>query len=430
MYSGGNMKKLVKIILALTLVFLMTATAGCTFILDGKSKDNKNDTAIPEYKPGVSHELAEEVQLGSIPANEREIFTNFADVISAVERSCVAIKITDGTNIYYGSGTIVDVNDGEPNEYYIFTCHHVISSCGDITVYVPDADGLNYTDDGYDTQYEFTGKIGAEIYSGNEISLVGGDRTTDVAVLKLTLPQNSELDIEEAKVAKSDYVIKKGEEVFAIGNPTGVLPGTFTEGRVAYVNRKTNVSNVGEMTLIQLNLDIWHGNSGGALFNMYGELIGITNAGSDENSGINYAIPFTVYADANTEDTGFVSIAKQLIATKNANPNNYGYVSGHRCLFGVTFSNKNGNDTITVIEVAKNSLAEKAGLKVDDRVIKIDDATVTSYDDIHKFDTLKIGDKTKLTITRAGMPGSIDITLTSTQDRFCDTGDYASEKAD
>ena len=76
-----------------------------------------------------------------------------------------------------------------------------------------------------------------------------------------------------------------------MGNPTGYLPGTVTKGIVSYINREVSVEDIGTMTLIQVDAAINHGNSGGGLFNLAGELIGVVNSGADDYQGLNFAIP-------------------------------------------------------------------------------------------------------------------------------------------
>ncbi len=435
------MKKLTKLLITLVIVSLLVFSAGCTFVI----RDNTNNTggnnnesvngnynaSVDRFIPYIDGESATlindaefGVEFGNYSLSERKSFNgDYSAAYQAVSRACVAIQIKDAEgSVSAGSGTIVDVLDGNVLEYYILTAHHVIDGMGEITVYVPDASGLTATDAGYDEDYAFTGTIGNAIYANSQISLVGGDKQSDVAVLKLTLSQaqNTALDIVEAKLPASDYQMEVGEEVFAIGNPTGKLPGTLTIGNIAYLFRNTSVSGIGNMKLIQMNLDIWHGSSGGALFNEYGELIGITNAGNDENSGINFAIPYSQSADENVIDDGFVDVAKQLIATKNKYPNNYGFVSGHRQSFGMSTQN-NANGDVAIVAVESGSLAEKAGLRINDIITKVNDVKVDgSLDCQDKVLAVKVGGKVRFFIVRGKESGTISIAVQ--QYRFCDTG--------
>jgi serine protease Do len=155
-----------------------------------------------------------------------------------------------------------------------------------------------------------------------------------------------------------------GETGIAIGNPSGKLPGSVSDGVISYIDREVNISEVGEMQLFQHVASIDHGSSGGGLFNLYGELIGITNAGNDAYNNIFYAIP---YQNLTTEkDNGFITVAKQLISSKTAT--NYGYVSG-RWMLGITIVERTdqfGATYVSISEVVPNSNAAAAGFAVGD----------------------------------------------------------------
>ena len=100
---------------------------------------------------------------------------------------------------------------------------------------------------------------------------------------------------------------------------------TYLHGYISYLERTIALDSVGIMTnVIQHDCAITHGSSGGGLFNMKGQLIGITNAGVTDLTGLSYAIPYYTFTDST--DYGFMYIAEQLI--KNNNAVNYGYVEG------------------------------------------------------------------------------------------------------
>lgn len=402
------MKKFSKILISLVLTLCVAFSAGCNFIIDPSNRT-----------PGESLLLAENVSFGTIETNDRKPYASYATAVAAVERSSVAIEMTNSDGTVYGSGTIVDVENVADNEYYVLTCHHVVEDKGNITIYVPDENGRNFTDNGYNTAYAFTGTIGAQIYTDNAVTLVGGDKESDVAVLKIT----TDKELTKAKTPNDDYTMSKAEEIFAIGNPTGLLPGTFSSGYIAYVNRLASISDIGVMTLTQINADIWHGSSGGSLFNMYGELIGITNAGSDENSGINYAIPYKA-SDA-VDENGFITIAKQLIGTKTST--NYGYVSGHKSKLGFSTGEQNG--VVYVTSVTSGSIAAKAGLQQNDVLIKANGTEIGGTSVLSNIiENLHIGDTLTLYIGRQVNSWPIsnyeyhNITMEVTQYHFCDTG--------
>lgn len=413
------MKKFIKSAISFTaIIVLCLSIAGCSLFKapDKGSIDNIDDSKV----------LASTLNFATQNVSERKLLTG-AEACALVERSVVALEIVYQGGTSYGSGVIVQDKDATSNSkiFYIITCHHVISSLGTINVYVPDENGRNFTDGDYNSEYKFTGVIDNKIHTDKAVTLVGGDKDGDIAVLKLNTTGKN-VNIVSANVPVEGYSVKKGEEVFAVGNPTGQLPGTYQDGVIGYIEREATISSVGIMSLYQINVDITHGNSGGGLFNMYGELIGITNAGSDENEGLNYSIPF--------EGTdSFVTVAKQLIAT--ATDSNYGYVSG-RWSLGITIVDKTGGGVV-VNSVETGSDADKAGVLANDVIVGIkytdknnqpvskevssSSSFTLVYYEIKEF--LTSGDKISLIVNR-GSPINQTLELTLTQNIFCDTGFY------
>lgn len=364
-----------------------------------------------------------------------------------VRGSSVAIYVTYGNTTSAGSGTIVDIDDGvnDANTFYIVTCHHVISSKGSVTVKVPDTD-YRY---GENSAYTFTGTIGGTIAAGQQVSLVGGDFESDVAVLKLYVADNAVAStIVKAKIMDTKFAVKYAEKVFAIGNPTGGLPGSYSEGNISYDFRATNIEDIGTMYLYQIDVQIRHGSSGGGLFNKYGELIGITSAGDDDQS-IFYAIPIKIDDDPSV-DKGFANIVKQLVATKTAD--NYGYISSRNERFGFTAvqaTDTSGDSYVYVAEVTADSAAAKAGIKAGTvrsngrNVFVTDIITHFEYDGVKteitelseftaKIRAVAVGDSFTLYITRVETPqyggsassSSVTVSLTKSMSYFCDTGVY------
>ena len=195
-----------------------------------------------------------------------ESYNNISRVYYAVADSVVEITtelITPGSflNSYVsegaGSGVIISENG------FIVTNHHVIEGASNIVVRLTDG-----------SEYRAT--------------LVGSDKTADLAVLKIA---TGEKPLTYAKLGCSaDLVV--GEDVIAIGNPLGELGGTLTTGIISATERNIIVDGV-EMTLLQTNAAINPGNSGGGLFNMAGELVGIVNAkmAGEDVEGLGFAIP-------------------------------------------------------------------------------------------------------------------------------------------
>ena len=300
----------------------------------------------------------------SFGVNSSATYMSASEAAVKVCRSVVAIYIRETEESEYvsaGSGVIVDIRGGlEENEYYVMTCHHVISDGGFITISIPDTNFRNQGDIDYDTSYKFDGRIGEgkKTDEENAVSLVGGDRDGDIALLKLNVGNKRDrnqqpLNIVKAKFPTSNDYLSYAEEVFAIGNPMGRLPMTYMHGHISYLDRKATFESVGIMTnLIQHDCAITHGSSGGGLFNMKGQLIGITNGGFSNQVGLSYAIPYY-----DSTEYGFMRIAERLI--KNNNAKNYGYVEG-RWELGVVVADAESSvkgSTLVVKSLVPNSNA-------------------------------------------------------------------------
>ena len=270
-----------------------------------------------------------------------------------------------------GSGVIIS-DDG-----YILTCAHVVDGADDITVQV---DGTDY-----------------------DATVIGSDTTSDVAVLKIDAE-----GLTPAVVGDSN-ALTVGEEVMAVGNPLGNLSGTVTNGIVSALNRDVSIqSNDGSilnLSLIQTNASISPGNSGGGLFNMAGELVGIVNAKSDASGaeGLGFAIPIN----------NAIAIAQDLLEN--------GYVSG-RPYLGITYvavtdeatAQQLGVSTygIYIVDVSAGSGAAQAGLEPGDRIVSIDGAEVAARDDVSAIiDQHASGDTISITVARDGQMLTVSATL-------------------
>lgn len=427
------MKKLYKnLVVSLLIVVTLLVFASCSFI---------NPYKIDNLPPSL--DKSTDIVINNQESLDRKLLSN-VDAVSMVDRSCVAIQTSNSM----GSGVIVDIDDkiNKSGEYYVITCQHVIDGLGKTTVYVPDENGRNFGDDDYNEDFAFTAALGGKIDLSASLQLVGGDEVSDVAVLKLrTTKKQVQDNIVKAKVIDSSkYSLQKGESVFAIGNPTGYLPGTATFGNVSYIGRIQRIAEKGYMSLIQIDTTSHPGNSGGGLFNMYGELVGITNAGNVAYVGLNYAIPYKTISDLKT-DRGFISIATQLIGTHiSQNQLNYGYVSGRYNFGMITSQNSTSIDGITVQnyieikEIVENSNADLAGLCVGDIITGVDyvdrkeqiSAQVSTISDLSNImsiikSTYSVGDSFSFVIIRNKVELKIKTTIVKEGYIFADTGIYS-----
>ena len=260
-----------------------------------------------------------------------------------------------------GSGVIIS-SDG-----YIVTNNHVVEDANEVSVI------LN-NDETYDA------------------TIIGTDTKTDLALIKIEAT-----DLAYSSLVDSD-TLELGQEVVAIGNSLG--KGTSsTNGIISALNREVTINNY-TMTLILTNAEVNSGNSGGGLFDMNGNLVGIVNAkimsqttssSSTSVEGMGYAIP------SNTVKT----IVEELM--------NNGYVK-NRATLGVKVITDNSyleyygyEDTkgAVISEVVEGGAAEKAGLKAGDIIIAIDGNTIDSFTDLSKeLDNYNVGDTVKVTVNR------------------------------
>ena len=437
-------KGIYKIVLVLLAVVIAATFCGCTFRDYLNSGNGNNNSAYKQIDDGKYEDSVESAENVSIVVADESSRTKLPleEAVMKVERTSVMLT-TDNNSA--GSGVIVNISfidDGtawktDENMVYILTCHHMVEDLGEIVVTIPD-ETCSYDN----ADYMFSGKIGAEepsVYEsqGYAVTLVGGDAKSDIALLKLNLaiPAKSQKTLTKDKIVmaeippKEGYAVRKGETVFSVGNPTGSLPGSVARGVISYIERQTSVSEIGDMTLMQIDVSTNPGSSGGGLYNLYGELIGITNAGNTNYTNINFAIPCYL-----SNGNGFVEIAEQLGGT--ATDANYGYISGRREMFGFTV---NGTSGMPVVEsVDGTGQAYACGLRERDVIIKVvkngETYEIEKYEDLTAvLDGIKIGDVLNLTVSRQQKVGGfwnssteeVEVTLNPLyvrQIRFCDTG--------
>ena len=260
---------------------------------------------------------------------------------------------------------------------------------------------------------------------------------SDIGVIKIDLSKpaysGNVLSVDKivkAVVPANTYTVTQGESVFAIGNPTGALPGWLCSGIVATLETTIPVSDIGNMKLMGISAPTNPGNSGGGLFNMYGELIGITNAGNTAYSAINFAIPlYTSDKDVvGGIDNGVVNMVQQLVGTATAT--NYGYIAGRKAMFGFTIAKNANSDDTYILSVVAGGMAETAGMKKDDIVVGIkvngvDKPEVDTFEEINAtLASLAIGENVTLTLKRKnGLTyDTVTVTLNCVQFHFCNTG--------
>ena len=293
------------------------------------------------------------------------------DIYKKVNPSVVSVISTTAEGTGSGSGVIMS-KDG-----YIITNNHVVDGAQSVSVQLSDGTSLD-----------------AEI--------IGTDEQTDLAVIKVT-PTS---DLTAAEFGDSDE-LEPGEYAYAIGSPGGVqFANTITGGRISAINRDLTV-NDRVMTLIQTDASINNGNSGGALINKYGQVVGITSAKLSGNA----------FGSATVEGMGFaipINTAKDIVDELIQN----GYVSG-RPSIGITGQNVESADGkvsgVQVYSIDSRAKAASEGLQVGDVITAVDGTPTPDMDKVNELkQDKKAGDKLTLSVYRISTGKTLNITITLT----------------
>lgn len=292
------------------------------------------------------------------------------EIVKKVSPSVVGISSELLMGTATGTGIIM-TKDG-----YIITNGHVVEDATSITVVISDGEELD------------------EI----KARLIGIDTQTDLAVIKV-----DKSDLIPAEFGKSDE-LQVGELAIAIGNPLGFeLAGSVTGGIISALDRQLTIEDT-QLNLIQTDAAINPGNSGGPLVNSYGQVIGINSAkiSSAYAEGLGFAIPID----------GAKPIIDNLIE--------YGYVKG-RPMLGISGQDITAAESryydlpqgVSVVSVATESGAEKAGIKRGDIVIGIDGKTITTMSELNKIkEEHKAGETVKIALYRDDKNIEVDVVLT------------------
>ena len=274
-----------------------------------------------------------------------------------------------------GSGIIIS-EDG-----YILTNNHVVSSSESEAYYqVSEATKVTVTLFNDDTEYEAT--------------IVGTDEETDLAVIKIDAT-----GLTPAEFADSDS-IKVGEFAMAVGSPLG-LQSTITCGVVSAVNREVTDTDGKTYTLIQTDAAINSGNSGGALVNSEGKVIGVNTLKltGDDVEGMGFAIPINSTTDITSQLIQYSKVRRPYIGVTGMD------------LDAETARRNNLVEGIYVKDVVTFSAAEKGGMKIGDVIVKADGTDVKTMDELNAIkNSHNIGDEMKITVNRDGQ--EIDLTIT------------------
>ena len=350
------------------------AGAGGVFALDRlngkdetKTESTKTDSTI---RVGSRDDVS--VKLTSVDtSNELTASEIYANNVN----STVGITTSITANYYgyqmqasaAGSGFIL-TDDG-----YIVTNYHVVEGANAIQI-------TTYDNESYDAE------------------LIGYDESSDIAVLKVDAE-----NLTPVILGDSDR-LNVGDSVVAIGNPLGQLAFSLTSGSVSALNRRISISNV-PMNLIQTDCAINSGNSGGALFNSYGEVIGITNAKYSSSGtsmtaaieNIGFAIPINNVSNIITSIIEKGYIEKTYIGISVSNVQSYN-----------RNANMWGSGNSFPVDSDSDSPAEKAGIMTGDVITAVNGTEISDYSELGSILSLgKENDNYTLTIYRDG--GIIEI---------------------
>ncbi len=362
-------------------IFTLVSVAGVQLLINGsnyngqrglityssREKDNSNTAAVTLSKKNQGEVL-------TVPEIAAKVGPSVVGVINKTELQAQRYFDPFSGNYYYNQdpskqGEMVEQGSGSgiiiTSDGYIVTNQHVIQGASEVEIV------LN------------TGKT-------HTAKIIGQDTKTDLAVLKIEPDKDEEIT---PAVIGDSTLLEVGELAVAIGNPMGMeFSGSVTAGIVSAINRTMSIENR-TYNLIQTDAAINNGNSGGALINQYGEVIGINSVKLSTTGveGMGFAIA--------------ISEAKPIINDLMET----GYVTG-RPYVGIGISETRYGLFITTIE--EGSGAQEAGLKVDDMILEVDGEAVKSTSEINEIrDKKKPGDTLVFKILRERRTMEISVKL-------------------
>ena len=319
--------------------------------------------------------IREKVEIETIQIDTSKELTA-AEVYAVNVNSTVGITTSVTTNIWgfqttsaaSGSGFIIST-DG-----YILTNYHVIDDADSITVSL--FDGATY-----------------------DAVLIGYDESNDIAVLKVDAD-----NLPPVILGDSDN-LNVGDQVLAIGNPLGELTFSLTSGLVSAMDREVTLSSSVSMNLIQTDCAINSGNSGGALFNMYGEVIGITNAKYSSSSSseasidnIGFAIPVNSIRSIveSIIEKGYIASPYIGISVLD--------VSEEMQMYGIPAG-------VAIQAVTEGSPSAAADLQTGDVITAVNGAAMDSSTLVDFVGSSSIGDQITLDLYRQGETITVTVTV-------------------
>ena len=312
-------------------------------------------------------------------------------VAAKVLPSVVGIKVTYSVNSIFSNNTSTATAEGSgviiSSDGYILTNNHVVnSSSSNSSSFYELGSATKITVTVYNDETEYEAKI------------IGTDSKTDLAVIKI-----DKTDLTAATLGDSSTV-QVGEWCMAIGNPLG-MQSTVTTGTISALNREITDSDGKTYNVIQTDAAINSGNSGGALVNSNGEVIGINSikASGTGVEGLGFAIPINSTKSIYSDLIKYNKVIRPYIGVRGIN---------------ITDEVIKNNPTYNLVKgfyvrsVDDFSPAQKAGIQAGDIIIKADGTNVENVDELNEIKNKhSVGDTMELTINREGTEKTVTVTL-------------------
>ncbi len=410
--------------LLISVIMIMTSCAGLTDLMEilnssEVSEESQNDSSKTESETEKNESASlEESETSENSENEKSEDSESEDADDVLNE--VSKEEFEGV---MGDSPIADLYD-----YCIDSCVSIVCTVevtsqgiwGKPTTYETTSLGSGFIIQGGHivTNHhviEDAKEIKVVFNGGDEVKaeLVGSDETYDIAVLKI----KTDKSLTPVKIGDSSN-IRIGEEVIAIGTPSGIeFAGTLTYGVISGLNRKVEVTDdygkvLRTMYLIQTDATLNPGNSGGPLFNMKGEVIGVNNMKLVSSyEGIGFSIPIN----------GAMEIINALIKGEDLPDSDYATTAAYLGIEGATVSmvredynlGKNIPDGVLVVSVERKSAIYSAGLNAYDVITKFEGVEVKSIEELKaELSKHSAGKEVTVEIYRASRSGETGETLT------------------
>lgn len=307
--------------------------------------------------------------------------------------SSFSVSASNSFTSQQGSAVLYAVNE-DKNDAYLITNYHV--------AFISNSYGGG----------SIASHISCSLYGSEQTSFscsyMGGSASSDIALLRASLSEIKSVNSQAKPITFADgYSV--GETVFAIGNTDG-KGISATKGIISVDSEDIYMEVDGTRRThraMRIDAAIYHGNSGGGLFNVNGELVGITNGGNEDEQNINYAIPLSVVKGTADNILNYYS-------------NSGGMLGAYKATLGVNISSQNSRyifdsatgkgairEDVVIVSVTARSIASSIGLKTQDVLTKlvINDTEFVisrSYDIYDALLTARAGDSLKAVYTRGG----------------------------